>query len=248
MATRLPSESQWKTVMQKHQIKDTSLLKALATVEKLGDDKAAEKIKALDTLRKAAAALARDKQVAGKAEAVKFLDGVESAVEPAKKAIAAAAKEANAQAKAAPQDGAAKKVDLSRLKTLVAAAKRLAHEGKQAHAQAKNDPQLKQGNPCAAEGERAGRALVQYVQRLLEIEAAIATAGTVVPALLATGRKFEDYLDALLEWSYAIDEYRTCLLHAGQQERARQFEQQAQRARTLATATRKEGDALRRMK
>jgi hypothetical protein len=245
MATKLPTDGLWKSVMQKHQIKDTGLLKALGTYFKVQGKDPAETIKALDTIRKTAATLGRDKEVAAKPEAMKVLTAIEAAVEPAKKEAAAAAKQAQADAKGG---GNEKPVDLSKLKSLLAVGKRLGQAGKQAQTEALKDPQMKQANTCAAEGQRAGRALVTYISRLAEIEAAIASGGTAAAGLIAIGRKLEDYTDALMEWAEAIDEYRTCMLHAGQRERARQFEQQAQQARTLATGLRHEADTLKKHK
>lgn len=91
MATKIPRASDWKTLVQKYQLKDNGLLKALAQCEKLGDDPD-EGTKVLDLVLKLAAALAKDKQAAAQKDVAAFLDDLRSAVERAKKDLAASAK------------------------------------------------------------------------------------------------------------------------------------------------------------
>ena len=76
MAANFPSESAWKAVVQKHRLKDNGLQKALAVYERLDEGKHADRIRALDTSRKLAGSLRRDKEVAANAEASKFLNGL----------------------------------------------------------------------------------------------------------------------------------------------------------------------------
>lgn len=83
----MPMESAWKKVAQKNKIKDPGLQKALATFEKLGDDKPKEKIKALDDAKKAAMAMSKDKEIADNAEVAKLLKQVELASEKTKKEV-----------------------------------------------------------------------------------------------------------------------------------------------------------------
>lgn len=240
MAAKIPTESLWKSVMQKNQVKGADLQKALATYEKLGDDKSEARIKALDTIKKVAGALAKDKETAAKSDVAKFLGTVAAAVEPAKKEIAAAAKKAD-------EGATGKKVDLSKMKTLATAAKKLAADAKRLQDQTKNDPQVKAGNTCGAEGQRAARALANYIAMMIALEGAIAACSVGgALAVAAVGAAAYQATDAVIEWGHAADEYLTCLRHAGQRERAREFEEQAQRARTLGAAMRREGDALKR--
>lgn len=91
MPTKIPRASDWKTLMQKYQLKDNGLLKALAQCEKLDDDPQAA-MKVLDLVLKLVAALAKDKQVAAQADVTDFLDDLRSAVERAKKELGASAK------------------------------------------------------------------------------------------------------------------------------------------------------------
>lgn len=94
MATRLPSASQWQAVMDKFQVKDNGLLKALATFAKVGDDDPKAMLAALELVMKCLSGLFKDKEAATKKDVVRFLNEVQSAGEKAKKELAATVKKA----------------------------------------------------------------------------------------------------------------------------------------------------------
>jgi hypothetical protein len=109
------TESGWKTVSQKTSIADNGLKKALADYEKLGDDKHAEKLKALasvmtlagkmktllsDGIKTAKDNKAKPEVSKNLADAVKYLAEVEKAVDAERKQLEAALKKAEAVANA----------------------------------------------------------------------------------------------------------------------------------------------------
>ena len=81
------SEADWKTVTQKHKVKDTTLQMALAAYAKVSLDKVAERQKAIAQILKAAASLKKAKECMAQPEVLKYLGEVIKAAEVEKKQI-----------------------------------------------------------------------------------------------------------------------------------------------------------------
>jgi hypothetical protein len=78
-------EGNWKSVAQKHKVKDTTLQQALASFAKVGTEKFEEKLKALERLEQLSNALKKSKDVMVNGEVGKYLAEVIKAVEAEKK-------------------------------------------------------------------------------------------------------------------------------------------------------------------
>lgn len=110
------TEAGWKSIVQKLKVKDNGLQRALATYEKLAEDKFTERLKAIGSVTQLATNLQKDKAVAAIKDADKYLDEVLSAAkgvpaeikaaqaEAAKAAATVAKQEAQAAKQAAEED------------------------------------------------------------------------------------------------------------------------------------------------
>ena len=109
MDPKILTENGWKTVVQKFKLKDNGLQKALAIFEKLPDEKAGEKLKAVAVISQSANALKKDKDVAAAPAALKYVTDVAAAAQAQtaelNKAIALAEKNAALAAKKAESAG-----------------------------------------------------------------------------------------------------------------------------------------------
>ena len=109
------SDSGWKDIAAKNNVKDNGLLKVLAEFKRLGDDKHDDALKLLDEALKLAGQLKKDKKTAPAAG--KYLDELVAAAETAAREVAKAKAEADKTAKAKAeaekkaQADAAKKAD-----------------------------------------------------------------------------------------------------------------------------------------
>jgi hypothetical protein len=109
------SDSGWKDIAAKNNVKDNGLLKKLADFKRVGDDKHDEALKVLDEALKLASQLKKDKKTAPAAG--KYLDELVAAAESALREVAKAKAEADKAAKAKgetekkAQAEAAKKTD-----------------------------------------------------------------------------------------------------------------------------------------
>ena len=108
MGAQSLSENGWKTIAQKFKVKDNGLQKALATYEKLPEDKHDERVKCLGSIGQLAATLKKTKEVSALPDVVKYLTNLGPAVEGEKnevtKAKAGALKTAAAAEKKAGED------------------------------------------------------------------------------------------------------------------------------------------------
>ena len=108
-------EAGWKDIAAKNNVKDNGLLKKLADIKRVGDDKHDEALKLLDEALKLAGQLRKDKKTAPAAG--KYLDEVVAAAETAVREVGKAKAEADKAAKAKAeaekkaQAEAAKKAD-----------------------------------------------------------------------------------------------------------------------------------------
>ena len=109
------SDSGWKDIAAKNNVKDNGLLKKLADFKRVGDDKHDEALKVLDEALKLAVQLKKDKKTAPAAG--KYLDELTAAVEDATREVSKAKAEADkaakskAEAEKKEQAEAAKKPD-----------------------------------------------------------------------------------------------------------------------------------------
>ncbi len=111
MDPKILTENGWKATVQKFKVKDNGLQKALATHEKLADEKFDERLKALGTVSQLAATLKKDKAVAAMAPVVKYLTDMAAGVDAARAEITknkAAAEKTAALAAKKDQDAAKK--------------------------------------------------------------------------------------------------------------------------------------------
>ena len=92
------SDSGWKDIAAKNNVKDNGLLKKLADLKRVGDDKHDEVLKALDEALKLAGQLKKDKKTAPAAS--KYLDELTAAAEAATREVSKAKGEAEKAAKA----------------------------------------------------------------------------------------------------------------------------------------------------
>ena len=96
------SDSGWKDIAAKNNVKDNGLLKKLADFKRVGDDKHDDALKLLDETLKLAGQLKKDKKTAPVAG--KYLDELTAAAETAMREVAKAKAEADKAAKSKAED------------------------------------------------------------------------------------------------------------------------------------------------
>ncbi len=99
-SSKFLSDAGWKDAAAKNKIKDNGLLKILADIKRLGDDKHDESLKLLDEALKLAGQLKKAKEVAAAPAVRKYLDELASAAEAAQRETTKAKSEADKSKKA----------------------------------------------------------------------------------------------------------------------------------------------------
>ena len=110
MPANLPSASQWTALCKRYALTDNGVQRALATYERTGEDKPAQRAASLDEVARLAAALKQSREAKAKPEAGRAIEGVAVSAKAEGKVQLATAEKAKAAEKQKPDPAKAKAV------------------------------------------------------------------------------------------------------------------------------------------